>query len=208
MQAQLGVLPPKLRNVGLKSLIIKPTEHLVELFCRDFIGLLRTRLNTSAAWRVVSSLPAISSSTPMKSFGRHGILVSLADRPRIDQTTVAKLLGLDRSTTRMVIKKLEQAGLLGRAVGVEDRRRSLRMTAAGERTVQALKGPAQRARTRLLSAFEPAERELFLRLLDKFTRRFNESTRVPLEGGARAKPLSETARGGDSSANRRRSHVA
>jgi DNA-binding MarR family transcriptional regulator len=125
---------------------------------------------------------------------QYGILMLLADRPGIDQVTVAKLLGLDRSTTSMVIKKLEQEGLIGRAAGLEDRRRrSLRMTAKGQLTLRALKLPAQRARTRLLSVFDPAEREVFLRLLDQFTRAFNESTRVPLEEGQR---LPETTPGG------------
>jgi hypothetical protein len=33
-----------------------------------------------------------------------------------------------------------------------------------------------------LSAFAPGERALFLRLLDKLTRKLGDSTRVPLEG--------------------------
>jgi DNA-binding MarR family transcriptional regulator len=118
---------------------------------------------------------------------QYGILVLLADRPGIDQATVAKLLGLDRSTTGMVTQKLEEAGLICRDVGSDDRRRrSLRMTAEGERVLGELKRPAERARTRLLSVFEPAERKVFLELLDKFTRMFNETTRVPLEDRPRA----------------------
>src|SRR5215469_17837984 len=55
---------------------------------------------------------------------QYGILLALKHRPGIDQISVARLLGLDRSTTGMVIKKLEQAGLIGRGVGVRDRRRA------------------------------------------------------------------------------------
>jgi DNA-binding MarR family transcriptional regulator len=113
---------------------------------------------------------------------QYGILFALKHRPGIDQISVARLLGLDRSTTGMVIKTLEQAGLVGRGVGVRDRRRSsLALTRAGERMLERLAEPAQRAQARALSAFTPAERAQFLALLDKFIRKFNDSTRVPLE---------------------------
>src|ERR1700722_8550934 len=54
---------------------------------------------------------------------QYGILFVLKHRPGIDQITVANLLGLDRSTTGMVVKKLEEDGLVARSVGVQDRRR-------------------------------------------------------------------------------------
>src|ERR1043165_7076160 len=52
-----------------------------------------------------------------------GILHLLKHSPGLDQITVAKLLGLDRSTTGMVLGKLEDAGLIGRNVGTTDRRK-------------------------------------------------------------------------------------
>ena len=114
---------------------------------------------------------------------QYGILFALRHRPGIDQISVARLLGLDRSTTGMVIKKLEQAGLIGRGVGARDRRRaSLTLTRAGERLLDRLAAPAQRAQARVLSGFTPPERAQFLALLDKFIRNFNDSTRVPFEG--------------------------
>jgi DNA-binding MarR family transcriptional regulator len=112
---------------------------------------------------------------------QYGILFALKHRPGIDQISIARLLGLDRSTTGMVIKKLEQAGLVGRAVGERDRRKaSLALTRAGERMLERLAEPAQRAPSRVLSAFTPAERAQFLGLLDKLIARFNDTTRVPL----------------------------
>jgi DNA-binding MarR family transcriptional regulator len=113
---------------------------------------------------------------------QYGILYLLRHRPGLDQISVAKLLGLDRSTTGMVLTKLEAAGLVGRTVGAHDRRRrSLRLTPAGVRTLRQLSGPARRARARILSVFKPSDRDLFLRMLSQFTRSFNGSTRVPLE---------------------------
>ena len=111
-----------------------------------------------------------------------GILHLLKHRPGLDQISVAKFLGLDRSTTGMVLKTLETAGLIGRTVGKKDRRRrTLALTPAGEKMLLRLRAPAQRVMERQLSAFAPRERKQFLAMLDKFVRAFNESTRVPLE---------------------------
>jgi DNA-binding MarR family transcriptional regulator len=113
---------------------------------------------------------------------QYGILFVLKHRPGIDQITVANLLGLDRSTTGMVLKKLEQDGLVARSVGAQDRRRhSLRLTRSGGRLLARLAEPARRAQARVLSAFTPSEQTVFLALLGKFSRAFNESTRVPLD---------------------------
>jgi DNA-binding MarR family transcriptional regulator len=113
---------------------------------------------------------------------QYGILFVLKHRPGIDQISVANLLGLDRSTTGMVVKKLEDDGLVVRSVGAHDRRRhSLQLTRSGEKLLSELAEPARRAQARVLSAFTPREQTLFLALLDKFTRAFNDSTRVPLD---------------------------
>jgi DNA-binding MarR family transcriptional regulator len=113
---------------------------------------------------------------------QYGLLFVLEHRPGIDQISVANLLGLDRSTTGMVLKKLEQDGLVVRSVEARDRRRhSLQLTRSGKRLLSQLAGPAQRAQARVLAAFTPDERTLFLGLLGKFIGAFNESTRVPLD---------------------------
>ena len=129
---------------------------------------------------------------------QYGILFVLKHRPGIDQISVANLLGLDRSTTGMVLRKLEEDGLVVRSIGTHDRRRhSLRLTRSGERLLSQLVEPARRAQARVLSAFTPREQTLFLQLLDKFTREFNESTRVPLDPhGSGQKPTPRTRRSG------------
>ncbi len=112
---------------------------------------------------------------------QYGILFVLKHQPGIDQISVANLLGLDRSTTGMVLKKLEEDGLVVRSVGAHDRRRhSLQLTRSGEKLLSQLAEPARKAQARVLSAFTPREQTLFLELLDKFVRVFNDSTRVPL----------------------------
>jgi DNA-binding MarR family transcriptional regulator len=111
---------------------------------------------------------------------QYGILLVLKHRPGTDQITVAKLLGLDRSTTGMVLNKLQRDGLVGRTVGASDRRkRSLKLTPKGERILKRLSAPARRAQERVLSVFTPTERKQLLHLLDKLARAFNDTTRVP-----------------------------
>ena len=113
---------------------------------------------------------------------QYGILFVLKHRAGIDQISVANLLGLDRSTAGMVLKKLEEDGLVVRSQGARDRRRhSLQLTRPGEKLLEQLTEPARRAQARVLAAFTSREQKLFLQLLDKFIRVFNESTRVPFD---------------------------
>jgi DNA-binding MarR family transcriptional regulator len=113
---------------------------------------------------------------------QYGILMVLKERPGVDQISLAKLLGLDRSTTGMVLGKLEKAGLVGRFIGTHDRRRrNLALTPAGNAMLERLAEPARRAQMQVLSPFTPEERKLFLGLLAKFVGKFNGSTRVPIQ---------------------------
>jgi UDP-N-acetylmuramate-alanine ligase len=57
----------------------------------------------------------------------------------------------------------------------------LHLTRPGEKLLSRLAEPARKAQARVLSAFTPHEQALFLQLLDKFVRAFNDSTRVPLD---------------------------
>jgi len=133
---------------------------------------------------------------------QYGILFLLKHRSGLDQISVAKLLGLDRSTTGMVLGKLEKAGLIGRCVGAHDRRtRTLALTETGEDLLQQLAEPARKAQQRVLAPFTTQEREVLLGLLAKLVAKFNGSTRVPLEvhrsNGKRPsiKPVADGAKG-------------
>jgi len=112
---------------------------------------------------------------------QYGILTVLKDRPGLDQISLAKALGLDRSTTGMVLGKLEKAGFVGRFIGTHDRRRrNLALTPAGAAMLERLVEPARRAQMHVLSPFTAEERTMFLGLLEKFVGKFNGSTRVPI----------------------------
>ncbi len=109
-----------------------------------------------------------------------GILYLLRHRPKVDQITVARLLGLDRSTTGMVVKTLEAAGYVTRVVAHDKRRRSLELTQSGELVFRQLQAPAATAVEKLLNPLTSEERPIFLALLGKVTAAHNGSSRVPL----------------------------
>jgi DNA-binding MarR family transcriptional regulator len=110
------------------------------------------------------------------------MLVILGSRPGIDQNTLARLLGLDRSTTGLVVRKLAERGLVARAMGVGDlRRRELKLTQAGVALAGRVAKDARRAQQRLLSPLPARERARFLKLLTRLTEAFNRTTRVPVD---------------------------
>ncbi len=114
---------------------------------------------------------------------QYGILVILQSCEGLDQIGLSKKVGLDRSTTGLVIKKLEVEGLIVRVEDPKDNRRKIIvLTARGERKLEALRVPAARAQEIALSAFEQDEAEQFLALLEKFVNRFNGVTRAPITG--------------------------
>ena len=111
-----------------------------------------------------------------------GVLVILERRPGIDQNTLARLLGLDRSTTGLVVRKLAERGLVARAMGAGDlRRRELKLTRGGTLGLSRIIDSAARAQRRLLSPLPARERKRFLELLARLTAAFNETTRVPVD---------------------------
>ena len=113
---------------------------------------------------------------------QYGVLLILGRRPDIDQNTLARLLGLDRSTTGLVVRKLAERGLIARAMGAGDlRRRELQLTQAGVALAARLSKNAHRAQQRLLSPIPVRERARFLRLLARLTESFNRTTRVPVD---------------------------
>ena len=112
---------------------------------------------------------------------QYGVLVLLSCRPDIDQITVARLLGLDRSTTSMVVKAMEADGLILRKSDKQDRRRrTLALTAEGRDLLSQLESPAAAAAETLLGPLGPSEQTMLLNLLIKLTRQLNDVSRVPV----------------------------
>jgi MarR family transcriptional regulator, lower aerobic nicotinate degradation pathway regulator len=112
---------------------------------------------------------------------QYGVLVILRACEGLDQISLAKKVGLDRSTTGLVITKLETSGYVVRVTDPQDlRRKVIVLTAKGERKLESLKGVAARSQEMALSVFTPAEARQFVTLLSKFVAHFNETTRAPI----------------------------
>ena len=110
---------------------------------------------------------------------QYGIVWILAHRPGIDQITLARLLGVDRSTTSMVVATLVRAGLVVREKDPDDgRRRLLTLTDRGRERLDALREPAQRSLERVLAPLSPAQQEVFVDLLSTLTEGLEESVTI------------------------------
>jgi DNA-binding MarR family transcriptional regulator len=112
---------------------------------------------------------------------QYGILLVLREQPGLDQIGLAQRLGLDRSTTGMVVGLLEARGLLRRTRDEADRRRRvLALTRQGARLLARLGPAAERARRRLLAPLSPEEARMLGQLLDKLLDHHDALVRVPL----------------------------
>jgi DNA-binding MarR family transcriptional regulator len=99
----------------------------------------------------------------------------------LDQIGLAQLLGLDRSTTGLVVGLLERRKLLQRMPHPQDRRRQLlALTPDGQRLLVAVAPAVDRAVDRLLEPFSKSEAATFHVLLDRLLEHHNTAVRVPL----------------------------
>lgn len=113
---------------------------------------------------------------------QYGTMVVLRARGSLDQVGIATLVGIDRSTTALVVSKLEEAGYIERrADAVDKRRKIITLSPAGHNVLDQVTAPAERARQRVLSAFSEREAAQFLGLLKQFVEAFNEQTRAPIK---------------------------
>jgi DNA-binding MarR family transcriptional regulator len=99
----------------------------------------------------------------------------------VDQIGLAQLLGLDRSTTGLVVGLLERRKLLQRTQHPHDRRRQvLALTPDGRRLLVTVAPAVDRAVERLLEPFSTSEAATFHALLDRLLDHHNTAVRVPL----------------------------
>jgi len=112
---------------------------------------------------------------------QYGILTALSLRPWLDQTEIGAELGLDRTTTADVIKRLQERGLVERRVNPTDRRsRQALITKEGLRLMGLLQNGMMRAQRRLLEPLTPRNREIFMKLLSQLVEANNHYSRATL----------------------------
>lgn len=112
-----------------------------------------------------------------------GIMTIVKHCPGIDQISVARLLGHDRSTTMLVVRLLAKRGIIDKTSVEEDKRKNaLSLTAAGETLWTQCDTVLTELKHTLAEPFSPGEREAFIYLLNKFNAAFNDRARTTLEG--------------------------
>lgn len=114
---------------------------------------------------------------------QYGLLTAVAALPGLDQTALGQEVGLDRTTTADVVKRLEERGLLERHPNPADRRtRHVQLTAEGHELVTALYGDMMRAQERLLEPLREAERIMLMDMLRRLVEANNQYSRTILRG--------------------------
>jgi MarR family transcriptional regulator, lower aerobic nicotinate degradation pathway regulator len=157
--------------------VLSADDQLKALYDRP--GFLIRRANQIA---VSIFLAEMESAVPGLTTTQYGALVVLGARDGLAQASLARLVGIDRSTTTLVVAKLEADGFIERSADETDKRRKiLKLTVMGRAALRSAEGPALTAREKLLSAFTKTEAAAFHKLLKKLVDRFNEEARAPIE---------------------------
>jgi DNA-binding MarR family transcriptional regulator len=109
-----------------------------------------------------------------------GVLTALSLNHWMDQTAIGRELGLDRTTTADVLKRLEEKNLITRRVSPSDRRsRQSKITAEGRRVMRSLHAGMMAAQRRLLAPLSLRNQAVFVKLLSALVDANNEYSRAP-----------------------------
>ena len=112
------------------------------------------------------------------------ILLIVRNKPGLDQGSVARELGLDRSNAADILARLERRKLIKRTRSEADRRAvAISLSAAGARLVSQLEGRILRSHIRLVEDLPVSQRELFKTMLQRIVAAKNELGRAPLKLG-------------------------
>ena len=95
-------------------------------------------------------------------------LDAIQHNPGADQARIAALIAYDKATIGGVIERLEQKGLVTRAISKRDRRaREINLTTEGILTLQDMMPIVRDLQSEILSGLSPEERVNFLDLASK-----------------------------------------
>lgn len=122
---------------------------------------------------------------------QYAMLANLNNDPVVDQIGLAGRLGIDRNSTGILVRQLEQRGLVRRQTNGADRRAQLvRLTPKGSELRERLRPVIGADQRRILSVLGPVERERFLDQLVRIIKA-NEAYARP-GAGRRKRVLSES----------------
>lgn len=94
---------------------------------------------------------------------QYGLLTTLLTTPDLDQNSICRELGIDRTNVADVVGRLARRGWIERRRSREDKRMMLaRLTPAGRRVTEEMYAAMQCAQDRLLAPLAPRERKVLL----------------------------------------------
>jgi DNA-binding MarR family transcriptional regulator len=112
---------------------------------------------------------------------QYGLLTALNFRGELDQGSLAEELGIDRTSTAEVLKRLERRKLVTRKPNPRDRRARLaRITPRGRSLTAAMFARMQRAQDRMCAPLSQKERDVFMATLARLIEANNEYGRGAL----------------------------
>lgn len=112
---------------------------------------------------------------------QYGMLTALSVSPGLDQKALGHELGLDRTNTADVLKRLEERGLVTRVQSATDRRvKNASNTPAGEKITRDMYPAMLNAQERFLAPLNAADRKIFMELLRNLVDSSNELSRASM----------------------------
>ena len=128
---------------------------------------------------------------------QYSALLAVKMYPGIDQARLANIIAFDRTTIGKVVSRLESKKWIKRASSIDDRRsKCLTITPAGSDVLRAMDGAVNRSQDLILSPLRPAERRMFVDMLERLVKLNNSRSRAPLATPVEAQ-VSIKARAGD-----------
>ena len=109
------------------------------------------------------------------------VLIVLSEQGSQDQVTLGGEIALDRTTITVVVRNLEERGLILRdKSGRDQRSKIVSITAAGQALLNQVLPAVQQAQERIMSPLKPEESAQLLQLLEKLAEGNNALSRAPV----------------------------
>lgn len=109
------------------------------------------------------------------------VLIVLAEQGSQDQVTLGGQIALDRTTITVVVRNLEERGLILRdKSGRDQRSKIVSITAQGQALLDEVLPVVQQAQGRIMAPLSAEESSQLLQLLEKLAEGNNESSRAPV----------------------------
>jgi DNA-binding MarR family transcriptional regulator len=113
---------------------------------------------------------------------QYGLLTTLSEQPGLDQTSLCAQIGVDRTTTADVLRRLEQRSLVKRVPSPLDGRQKLaHITAQGTRLMHQMYEKMREAQVRFLEPLSPEDRIRFVEMMMQLVEGNNQYGRTSVK---------------------------